>query len=203
MIAIITKGFMVAMSLIVAIGAQNTFVLKQALKQEYVFPTIFTCFLIDVVLMSAGVFGVGYIIEQNPLFIEIIVISGMIFLSFYACMCLYSAFKGNYLQEYDSKSTTSLKQTMILLLSINIFNPHLYLDTLLLIGGIGGVYTNTEDKIYFLVGALFASAVWFTLLGYGSKFLIPLFKKKITWRVLDTLIAIIMFYIAYPISKYL
>lgn len=199
MLSAAIKGFMVTLSLIVAIGAQNTFVLKQSLKQRYIFYTIFTCVLIDVIMVSAGVFGIGYIVQNNPLFIKIMTLLGIAFLVIYALLCLYSAFKGKYLEEDESTTTKSLKQTIIVLLLLSLLNPHVYLDTLIIMGGIGAIYPSIEDKLSFIVGMALASTLWFSILGYGSRFLLPLFKKKITWRILDTLIAVIMFLIAYSL----
>ncbi|WP_294964776.1 LysE family transporter [Sulfurimonas sp.] len=102
--------------------------------------------------------------------------------------------------ELDSKKTqTSLKKTISLLLVFTLLNPHTYLDTVLLIGGIGANYLTMTDKLIFLLGCISGSSLWFILLGYGSRVLIPFFKKNITWRILDTIIAIVMFLIAYSL----
>ena len=203
MLSIFIKGFLISFSLIVAIGVQNAFVLKQALKKEYIFYIVIICVLIDIILISLGVLGLGYIIEQNQFFLKLITIFGIIFLSIYGFISLYSSYKGKYLQEDKNHKTKSLKQTIILLLIISLLNPHVYLDTVLLIGSIGGAYTSLNDKLIFLLGAFLASFTWFFLLGYATRYLIPLFKKKITWRILDLFIAVVMFTLAYSLLKYL
>ena len=203
MLSIFIKGFLITFSLILAIGVQNAFVLKQALKKEYIFYIVIICVLIDIILISLGVLGLGYIIEQNQFFLKLITIFGIIFLSIYGFISLYSSYKGKYLQEDKNHKTKSLKQTIILLLIISLLNPHVYLDTVLLIGSIGGAYTSLNDKLIFLLGAFLASFTWFFLLGYATRYLIPLFKKKITWRILDLFIAVVMFTLAYSLLEYL
>jgi len=202
-LSIFIKGFFLTFSLIVAIGAQNAFVLKQALKKEHIFYIVIICVLIDIILISLGVFGLGYIIEQNQFFLKLITIFGIIFLSIYGFISLYSSYKGKYLQEDKNHKTKSLKQTIILLLIISLLNPHVYLDTVLLIGSIGGAYTSLNNKLTFLLGAFLASFTWFFLLGYATRYLIPLFKKKTTWRILDLFIAVVMFTLAYSLLEYL
>jgi len=202
-LSIFIKGFLISFSLIVAIGVQNAFVLKQALKKEYIFYIVIICVLIDIILISLGVLGLGYIIEQNQFFLKLITIFGIIFLSIYGFISLYSSYKGKYLQEDKNNKSKSLKQTLILLLTISLLNPHVYLDTVLLIGSIGGTYTSLNDKLIFLLGAFLASFSWFFLLGYATRYLIPLFKKKITWRILDLFIAVVMFTLAYSLLEYL
>lgn len=201
--AITIKGFTVTFSLILAIGAQNAFVLKQGLKKEFVFAIISLCIFIDVVLISSGVFGIGYIVQQNPFALKVIAIFGMLFLSWYGLSSLYAAVKGEHLTLDDKNNTKSLKEVLILVLVFSLLNPHTYLDTILLIGGIGASYIIFDDKILFLLGCFLASAAWFILLGYGSRILIPLFEKSITWRILDTLIAAMMFYIAFTLIELL
>jgi len=201
--SIFIKGFVITFSLIIAIGAQNAFVLKQALKKEHIFYIVIICILLDITLISLGVFGLGYIIEQNQFFLKVITIFGIIFLIIYGFMSLYSSYKGKYLQEDKNNQSKSLKQTIIFLITISLLNPHVYLDTVLLIGSIGGTYINLNEKLIFLFGTFLASSIWFFLLGYATRYLIPLFKKKITWRVLDILIAMIMFILAYTLLDYL
>lgn len=193
------KGFSVTFSLIIAIGAQNAFVLKQGLKKEFVFTVVSLCIFFDIVLISSGVFGIGYFVAKNPILMKVIAVVGILFLSVYGLMSLKSAYKGQHL-EIESKNTkTSLKKIVSLLVVFTLLNPHAYLDTILLIGGIGANYIVLEEKLLFLAGCFSASTVWFTLLGYGSRVLIPIFKKDITWRILDTIIAIVMFLIAYSL----
>ena len=198
MLDIYLKGFIVTFSLIVAIGAQNAYVLKLGLLKQYVLMAVLMCITFDFILISAGVFGLGYFIQGNQLLINSIAIFGIVFLIFYAALSFKSAFKNESLQVDGNVKTNPLKQVLSLILVFTFLNPHTYLDTILLIGGIGANIEN-EFKIYFLLGAVSASSVWFFSLGFGARFLIPLFKKQITWKILDISIGILMLFIAYSL----
>ena len=198
MLDIYLKGFIVTFSLIVAIGAQNAYVLKLGLLKQYVLLAVFLCILFDTILITAGVYGLGFFVQGNQLLINIIAIIGIVFLSFYSFLSFKSALKNESLQIDSNAKTNPLKEVVTLILVFTFLNPHTYLDTVLLIGGIGA---NIEEqfKIYFLIGAVSASAVWFFSLGFGARFLIPLFKKPITWKILDISIGILMLIIAYSL----
>ena len=198
MLDIYLKGFIVTISLIVAIGAQNAYVLKLGLLKQYVLLAVSLCILFDFILISAGVFGLGFFIQGNQFLINIIAIVGIVFLCVYAILSFKSAFKNESLQIDGVVKTNPLKQVISLILVFTLLNPHTYLDTVLLIGGIGANIEN-EFKIYFLLGAVSASAIWFFSLGFGARFLIPLFKKPITWKILDISIGFLMLFIAYTL----
>jgi L-lysine exporter family protein LysE/ArgO len=149
-------------------------------------------------LISSGVFGIGYLVQENPFFVKIIALIGIIFLSVYGLLCIKSAIKGGHI-ELNNNSNKSLKATVSQLLLFSLLNPHTYLDTILLIGGIGANYSGFDEKLLFISGCIVASSFWFILLGYGSRLLIGIFEKNITWRILDSIIAIIMFVIAYSL----
>ncbi|MDC0932651.1 LysE family transporter [Arcobacteraceae bacterium] len=195
---VILKGFVVTFSLIVAIGAQNAYILKLGLLKQYVGIAVFLCIFFDFVLIASGVMGLGYFIQGNQLLINSIAIIGIVFLSVYAFLSFKSALKNESLKIDNENKTNPLKKVIIMLLVFTFLNPHTYLDTVLLIGGIGANISN-DLKIYFLLGAVTASAAWFILLGFGARFLIPLFKKPITWKILDISIGIIMLLIAYSL----
>ncbi|PLY08058.1 MAG: amino acid transporter [Arcobacter sp.] len=192
------KGFFVTFSLIVAIGAQNAYILKLGLLRQHVLKAVLFCTISDFLLISAGVLGLGYFIQGKQLFINSIAIFGIIFLCFYAFISFKSAFKNESLKIDDKVKVNPLKQVLTMLFIFTYLNPHTYLDTVLLIGGIGA---NIESslKVIFLLGAVSASATWFTLLGFGARFLIPLFKKPITWKILDISIGILMLFISYSL----
>ena len=199
MLDIYLKGFIVTFSLIVAIGAQNAYVLKLGLLKQYVLMAVLMCITFDFILISAGVFGLGYFIHGNQLLINGIAIFGIIFLCFYAIISFRSAFKNASLQVDGTVKTNPLKQVVSLILVFTFLNPHTYLDTILLIGGIGANIQN-DLKIYFLLGAVSASTIWFFSLGFGASLLIPLFKKPVTWKILDISIGILMLFFAYSLS---
>jgi L-lysine exporter family protein LysE/ArgO len=198
MFEIFLKGFIVTFSLIVAIGAQNAYVLKLGLLKQYVLLAVSLCILFDVILISSGVFGLGYFIKGNQFLINTIAIIGIVFLSVYAILSFKAAFKSESLKIDDKVKTDPLKKVITMLLVFTFLNPHTYLDTVLLIGGIGANLDDTS-KIYFLIGAFTGSSLWFISLGFGARLLIPLFKKPITWRILDLSIGIIMLIIAYSL----
>lgn len=198
MLEIFLKGFIVTISLIVAIGAQNAYVLKLGLLRQHVLVAITICILSDFLLITLGVLGLGFFIKGNQLLINSIAIFGIIFLTFYAILSFKSALKNESIKIDDNVKTNPLKKVISMMLIFTYLNPHTYLDTVLLIGGIGA---NIEDslKLFFLLGAVCASATWFILLGFGARALIPLFKKAITWKILDISIGFLMLYIAYTL----
>lgn len=198
MLDVLLKGYIVTFSLIVAIGAQNAYILKLGLMRQYVLLAVSLCILFDFILIAAGVLGLGFFIKGNQILINSIAIIGIVFLCSYAFLSFKSAFKNESLKIDDQIKTNPLKKVITMLLVFTFLNPHTYLDTVLLIGGIGA---NISDdlKVYFLLGAISASATWFTLLGFGARFLIPLFKKPITWKILDISIGIVMLLISYSL----
>ena len=195
-IEIMLKGFVVTFSLIVAIGAQNAYLLKLGLLKQHVLIAVSMCIFFDFALISAGVFGLGFFIQGNQFLINSIAIVGIVFLIIYALLSFKTAFKNTSLKIDNEINTTPLKRVVSLILVFTFLNPHTYLDTILLIGGIGANIEN-DLKIYFLIGAVCGSAIWFLSLGFGARFLIPLFKKPITWKLLDISIRIIMLLIPY------
>jgi len=194
------KGFIVTFSLIIAIGAQNAYLLKLGLLKQHVLKAVLFCTFSDFILISAGVLGLGFFIQGNQLLINGIAIFGICFLCFYAFVSFKSALNNESLEIDDKVKTNPLKQVISMLFVFTYLNPHTYLDTVLLIGGIGA---NIESslKVIFLLGAILASATWFSLLGFGARFLIPLFKKPITWKILDISIGFFMLFIAYSLIE--
>ena len=195
---IFIKGFAVSFGLIVAIGAQNAFVLKQGIKKQYVFPIVLTCSLIDSILIFLGVSGVGKAVANSNLFLWGVTVFGILFLAAYGLMASKNVFKSESLHVKESKEIASLKKAMVILLGLTLLNPHVWLDTFLLIGSIGGQYQTLEQKS-FILGACSASFIWFFGLGYGSRVLAPLFEKPVTWKILDAFIAFVMFSIAFAL----
>lgn len=194
-IGTIIHGFLVSGSLIVAIGAQNAFVLKQGLLQHHIFWVCLTCFVCDFLLMSLGVLGFGTLINQHPVATIALAVGGAVFLFAYGLTAFKSAYQGTSALALDSTHPSeSLQKTLVATLALTLLNPHVYIDTVMLIGSISSTL-GTDDKYMFLIGALSASAIWFFGLGYGAKFLIPLFNKPHTWRILDGCIGVIMWLI--------
>ncbi|OBW96402.1 LysE/ArgO family amino acid transporter [Gallibacterium salpingitidis] len=195
-------GFLVSGGLIVAIGAQNAFVLKQGLLKQHVFAVALICFLCDVILFNLGVLGLGSFISEHQMASITLAFVGAGFLFIYALRAWRSAYRGNSsLQISTENPQQHLLKTILMTLSITLLNPHVYLDTVVIIGGVAGTLVLSE-KIWFLLGAVLASGSWFFGLAYGSALLIPLFKKPITWRILDFVIGIIMLMIAWGLYQY-
>ncbi|WP_025314910.1 LysE/ArgO family amino acid transporter [Gilliamella apicola] len=199
----ILRGALISASLIIAIGAQNLFVLKQGLLRNHIFYVSGICFICDFVLMSIGILGVGTFISNNPFITNILAILGALFLIWYGFKAFKSAIKGTSSMQVQSQDSNnnSLVKVILATLAITLLNPHVYLDTVVIVGGIAGTL-NSEQKMAFLIGAVCVSFIWFFSIGYGARLLTPLFKQKKMWVVLDCLVGLVMFYIAYRLILY-
>ena len=191
------QGALISGGLIIAIGAQNAFILRQGLLGQKVLYACAVCFVCDAVLITLGILGVGSILQTSPFFLNSLALLGALFLYWYGGNSFFRAYKGNsHLHvELGTKSEQSVAKLMLTTLAITLLNPHVYLDTLVIIGGIGGTLDHVEKR-WFLLGSVLASFVWFFGLGYASKKLIPLFESSKTWVVLDILIGLVMTWIA-------
>lgn len=181
-------------SMIIAIGAQNAFVLKQGLLKQAVFTVAFICFLCDFLLTTAGVLGLGEIFSMSPILAKILSLCGVIFLAWYGFNALRRAIKPTTLTLTQDKKYSYFK-IVAQTLAVTLLNPHVYLDTMVIVGTVGARLAATQ-KWTFLFGCISASFLWFFSLAYGARLLLPLFKRPITWRILDGTIAIIMWTIA-------
>lgn len=182
-------GFLLSLSLILAIGAQNAFVLRQGLRREHVFWVCLTCAIADALLIAAGVAGFGALAEAVPWFETAMRYGGAAFLLAYGTRAALSAWRGGEVLEAADENGQTLKRTILTLLAITFLNPHVYLDTLVLVGSVSAQY---EDRLAFATGAIVASVIFFFLLGYGARLLQPVFAKPVSWRILDALIAVTM-----------
>jgi len=188
------SGFLLGASLIIAIGAQNAFILRQGLLRQHVFVLCLICALSDAALIGAGVAGLGTLIASSPRLIGAVTIAGAIFLFAYAALALRRAFRPEALIA-AKLGEGSLKAALAACLAFTFLNPHVYLDTVLLVGSLSATYAGTA-RLAFGLGAALASFVWFFGLGYGARLLQPVFAKPAAWRVLDILIAVVMAAIA-------
>lgn len=200
----ILNGAMVSGAMIMAIGAQNAFVLKHGLQKKHVFYVVSICFICDFLLMTIGVLGLGNTISTNIGASLILALLGAVFLGGYGIKSYLSSWKGNSSLSIDSdqNGNSSIKKSVISTLGITLLNPHVYLDTVVVIGGIAGTLS-FASKLEFLTGAIISSAIWFISLGYGARLLIPLFKKRNTWRYFDFFVGSLMFYISYKLILYI
>lgn len=184
------SGFFLGASLIIAIGAQNAFILRQGLLQSHVFVVCLICALSDAVLIAAGVAGLGTLIRQSPILIEVVTLGGAIFLGYYALQAFRRMAKPAALKD-SIENAPSLKVAVLTCLAFTFLNPHVYLDTVLLVGSLSSVYQG-QARLAFGIGAATASFVWFFCLGYGARLLQPVFTKPAAWRVLDGIIGVVM-----------
>ncbi len=185
------SGLFLGLSLIMAIGAQNAYILKQGLKKQYVFMLSSICALSDALLISFGVLGFGSVIEKFPAIESFTRIGGIIFLAVYALRSFYAALtKNEAMGEAEETKSASRVKAALICLAFTWLNPHVYLDTVILIGSISTQYS--ENLLEFTIGTISASFIFFFSLGYGSRYLSPLFKKSISWKILDFIIGIIM-----------
>ncbi len=186
-------GFLLGFSLILAIGAQNAFVLRQGLRRAHVFWVCLTCALSDALLIAAGVAGFGSLALAWPWFEGVMRWGGAGFLIAYGAKNLMSAWRGGSALNATANSTGGLGATLAVLLAFTWLNPHVYLDTVVLIGSVSAQY---GDRISFALGAICASFVFFFGLGYGARLLAPVFAQPRAWQVLDVVIGLIMWGIA-------
>ena len=189
----IGAGFFLGFSLILAIGAQNAFVLRQGLKGEYVLPLVLTCAISDALLIAAGVAGFGALVLAFPLVVSLAKWGGAAFLVVYGALSFRSALREGGALEADGKTAAGLWAAVSTCLLLTWANPHVYLDTVVLLGGISAQYSPSWG---FGIGAVVSSFVFFFSLGYGAKLLRPLFTSPRAWRVLDALVGLVMWAIA-------
>jgi L-lysine exporter family protein LysE/ArgO len=188
------SGFLISISLILALGPQNVFVLRQGLLRSHVFAACLVCSISDALLIGAGVLGVGLFISEMEELAIWLSIGASIFLIFYGCLRIKSALDPKGLEVGDNDSQ-DLWPTILAGLAFTYLNPHVYVDTLFLIGGASSSYVG-DEKLMFGVGAATASFVFFFSLGYGAKRLSPILNNPESWKVIDLFIAGVMFTVA-------
>jgi L-lysine exporter family protein LysE/ArgO len=185
-------GFAAAAVLIIAIGAQNAFVLRQGLRREHVLPVVLTCAFSDLILILAGIGGLGAVVNARPAAVTVIRWVGAVFLVSYAVLAARRALRPAALNPAE-RAPATLRATLLACLAFTYLNPHVYLDTVLLLGSIAQQHPH---HWIFGLGAAAASLVWFTALGAGAHRLAPLLARPAAWRVLDALIAAVMLAVA-------
>lgn len=187
------KGLATSAGLIMAIGAQNAFVLSQGIRQQHQWPIAALCSFFDAVLITAGVMGIGVLISSSDVLLAVARWGGAAFLLIYGAKALLSALKPGILKTQEN--SMSLKAALLTTVSVTLLNPHAYLDTLVLIGSVGGQYQGQEQWA-FTLGAISFSFIWFFSLSYGAKRLAPLFAQPVAWRILDLAVCAMMWAIA-------
>jgi L-lysine exporter family protein LysE/ArgO len=182
-------GFIASFTLIAAIGAQNAFVLRQGIRREHVLPVVALCTVSDIVLISAGIAGFGALIGAHPGVVDIARFGGAAFLVGYGLLAARRAWRPSALTPSES-APARLLEVVVTCLALTWLNPHVYLDTVVLLGALANEHR--DERWLFGVGAVTASAVWFFSLGLGARRLAGLFATPLTWRILDGLIAVTM-----------
>jgi L-lysine exporter family protein LysE/ArgO len=193
-LSVYVTGLLTGLSLIVAIGAQNAFVLRQGLVGEHVFAVSLACSLSDAALIALGVTGFRQIAVAAPWFLPAMRYGGAAFLIWYGARNLYSALRSSEALTAEEARSASLSQTLAICVALTWLNPHVYLDTLMLLGAISTRFPGQETS--FASGAMTGSFLFFFSLGYGAKWLRPVFTSPTSWRVLEALVAATMWTIA-------
>jgi len=184
------SGFLLGASLIIAIGAQNAFILRQGLMRRHVFLLCLICAASDAALIALGVGGLGTLISQAPTLITVVTVGGVLFLGAYAVIAFRRALQPAGMTA-DPSDGGSLKAAVAACLAFTFLNPHVYLDTVVLLGSLSARFEGT-GRIAYGAGAVLASFVWFFGLGYGARLLQPVFARPAAWRVLDIVIGLVM-----------
>jgi L-lysine exporter family protein LysE/ArgO len=192
-------GLLTGLSLIIAIGAQNAFVIRQGLTKQHVLLVVAICAISDAVLIFLGVGGLGALIQGLPWLLEVIRWFGVLYLTWFGIKSLRSVFKEQVLDATGVQSGSAGK-AVAAVLGFTLLNPHVYLDTVILLGSIGNQFGT--DKWWFATGAAVGSVLWFSAIGFGAKAASGLMKKPVFWKVLDSIIAVVMFSIAILLAVY-
>ncbi len=184
-------GFLASAGLIIAIGAQNAFVLRQGLAQRHVGPVVAICALSDIALILAGVAGIGALVQAWPALLQALRFGGAAFLGIYGFLAARRAWQGSGGLDASNAQQQTLRTAVLTCLAFTFLNPHVYLDTMILLGSLSTRYAG-ELRWAFALGACAASIVWFVSLGFGARLLQPVFRNPRAWRVLDGGIAAFM-----------
>lgn len=195
----IVPGFLTGLSLIIAIGAQNAFVIRQGLLRQHVFLIVAICAISDAALIFLGTGGLGTLVQSKPSLLEFIRWFGVIYLTWFGIRSVRSAFKSQSLQAGEG-SVISKTKIVGTCLALTFLNPHVYLDTVILLGSIANQFEG--DRWFFALGGAIASMVWFTSIGYGARAASRFMSQPIFWKILDSIIAAVMFTIAITLAVY-
>ena len=192
-------GLLTGLSLIIAIGAQNVFVIRQGLSRSHVLLVVLICSASDAVLIFLGTGGLGTLIQSNPDLLEIIRWFGVLYLIWFGIKAVRSVLSNQSL-EVGTESSSSKKNVILSVLGFTFLNPHVYLDTVILLGSIANQFEN--DRWYFALGASIGSFLWFSAIGFGAKAASRFMSRPIFWKVLDSIIAVVMFSVALFLALY-
>ena len=195
----IIPGLLAGFSLIIAIGAQNAFVIRQGLTKKFVLLTVLICAFSDAILIALGASGLGALIKSNKNILEFVRWFGVIYLLWFAFKSAKSVFKKEVLNS-AGEASANRKSVILTVLALTFLNPHVYLDTVILLGSISNQFGT--DKWFFVIGAMLASFIWFTAIGFGAKSASRCMSQTIFWKILDSIIALVMVSIAAFLAFY-
>lgn len=200
--AIVLQGFGLGLSMIIPIGAQNAFVLNQGIRRHHHIATATLCFICDVALIFLGVFGGGALLASNEMLLSVVTIGGIAFLLTYAFQSLKRAWQGE--DEAAEVASGQAKKGMLAVLAgavaVTLLNPHVYLDTVVVLGSIGGQF-DASQRVAFALGTMLASCVWFYGISIGAASLSPWLSKPRVRQVIDVLVATMMIYVAFLLAQ--
>ncbi|WP_394778905.1 LysE/ArgO family amino acid transporter [Undibacterium sp.] len=195
MLSFYLKGLGLGAGLIMAIGSQNAHVLRMGLRRQHVGLTVLACIICECLLVSSGVAGMGRLIEGQPLLLLAARWGGAAFLFWYGLRAWRSALSDHTLNAEAKPAAVSTRQALLAVLAVTLLNPHVYLDTVVLLGAVGGQQPG-QGKWWFALGAISTAVPWFCALGYGARLLSPWFAKPRAWRILDGIVGVIMLALA-------
>lgn len=191
LLAAASAGFAASAGLIIAIGAQNAFILRQGLLRQHVGLVVAICMLGDIALIVCGVAGIGALVHEWPALLQVLRFGGAAFLGVYGLMAAYRAWRGAGALTPTTGNEANWRRALLACLAFTFLNPHVYLDTMVLLGSLSMRYPGTA-RWAFAIGACSASVLWFSTLGHGARLLLPVFRNPRAWRVLDALMAAFM-----------
>jgi L-lysine exporter family protein LysE/ArgO len=195
----LVPGFLTGLSLIIAIGAQNAFVIRQGLSRSNVLLIVLICAASDAVLIFLGTGGLGTLIQSKPALLEFIRWFGVLYLSWFGIKAVRSVLSNQSL-EVGEGASSSKKAAILSVLGFTFLNPHVYLDTVILLGSIANQFE--EDRWFFALGASIGSFLWFSAIGFGAKAASRFMSRPVFWKILDSIIAVVMFSVAIFLALY-
>lgn len=190
------QGLGLGASLIMAIGAQNAHVLRTAVRGQHVLPTVAACIVIDVILIALGMGGLGALVQASPALLVLARYGGAAFLVWYGLRCFTSSWRGGAAMSLDAGAAVpTLKAALATVIALSLLNPHVYLDTVVLLGAVGSSLAE-DGRASFALGAMTASVLWFTALGLGARRFAPLLARPAVWRAIEALTGTMMLVLA-------
>ena len=194
------QGFFLGASMIIPLGVQNSYVLSQGIKGNHHFLTATVCMLCDIMLIGLGIFGGGKLIASNECLMLIMGWGGMLFLLSYGAVAFYKVWQNQYQLPEKVKALTNRKTVIATTLAVTLLNPHVYLDTVMILGSVGGAFQGHE-KMYFALGTMMASIIWFYSLAGGAAKLAPWLGQPKSQRIIDAFIGSIMCFVAFTLFR--